>query len=107
MEDPEQLGSRVQNYLRDYKLFSEKLTNVIKIATQEKLTEELKMSIAGLVSDLSVDIDRLVCGCKLNNVLRSSCECTKVKYVHTVMYSLTMVVLQTIIFPYFSLNENY
>lgn len=58
MEDPAQLGSRVQDYLRDYKIFSEKITNVIRQASQEKMTEEQKQIIGALVSDLDVDIER-------------------------------------------------
>lgn len=60
MEDPEQLGCRVQNYLRDYKLFSEKITNVIKLASQDKMNDELKDNIAAIVADLQVEINRSV-----------------------------------------------
>ena len=60
MEDPGQLGSRVQDYLRDYKLFSEKLSLAIKMASQEKLTEQLRSDVAAAISDLDDDIERYV-----------------------------------------------
>lgn len=58
MEDPVQLGSRIQDYLSDYMLFSEKITEVIKLASQDDMTEELKDRISALVADLDVDIKR-------------------------------------------------
>ncbi|XP_067939464.1 serine/threonine-protein kinase SMG1-like [Watersipora subatra] len=59
MEDPGQLGSRVQDYLRDYKLFSEKLSLAIKMASQEKLTEQLRSDVAAAISDLDDDIESI------------------------------------------------
>jgi len=50
-------GSTIQEYLRDYKLFSEKLTTLLKTATQDKITEQLRDSVTTLVNEVELDLD--------------------------------------------------
>ena len=57
-EDSESgVGSTIQDYLRDYKLFSEKLTNLLKTASQDKITEQLRDSVTDLVTEVKQDLD--------------------------------------------------
>lgn len=59
MDEPE-LGCTVQSYLHDYKLFSEKLANLLRTAAQDNIDEESETTITTLTSNLQAETERYI-----------------------------------------------
>lgn len=57
MDEPE-LGCDVQTYLHDYKIFSEKLASLLRMAAQDDIDRESEAKIKSLTSELQADAER-------------------------------------------------
>jgi len=58
MDDGGNLGCWVQQYLKDYKVFSEQLAKVIKLASNESLKDQLSANIETLLAEVQQDVER-------------------------------------------------
>jgi len=52
MDDGGNLGCWVQQYLKDYKVFSEQLAKVIKLASNESLKDQIETLLAEVQQDV-------------------------------------------------------
>ncbi|KAF6020036.1 SMG1 [Bugula neritina] len=59
MDDGGNLGCWVQQYLKDYKVFSEQLAKVIKLASNESLKDQLSANIETLLAEVQQDVESI------------------------------------------------